>query len=65
MLFLAIAPPIPSSDHTRRQLIDEFASFPSKTPKAFYLKGDKFMAALDEGHMPNAGVVVALSRLRS
>ena len=46
-------------------MIDEFASFPSKTSKAFHRKGDKFVAALVEGHMSNAGVVVALSRLRS
>ena len=65
MPFLAIAPPIPSSDHSRRQLIDEFASVPSETPKAFHRKDDKFMPALVEGHMSRTGEAVALSRLRS
>ena len=63
--FLGHCPPIPSSGHTLRQLIDKFASFPSKTSKAFHRKGYKFMAALLEGHMSDAAVVVALSRFRS
>ena len=63
--FLGHCAPIPSSDHTRRQLVDEFASFPSKTSKAFHRKGDKPITALVGGHMSKAGVVVALSRLRS
>ena len=66
MPFLAIAPPsLPPTTLTRRQLIDELASFPSETPKASHRNVDKFMAALVEGHMSRTGVVVALSRLRS
>ena len=65
MPFLAIAPPIPSSDRARRQLMDEFTSFPSEMPKAFQSNGDKFMAALAKGHVLRTGVVVLLSHLRS
>ena len=40
-------------------------TFLSEASKAFHRKVDKFMAALVEGHMPNAGVMVVLLRLRS
>ena len=39
---------IPSSNHTSRQLVDGFASFPSRPSKDFHRTGDKYMAALVE-----------------
>ena len=57
---------MPSSDHARRQLIDEFASFPSETlTKSIHRNGGKCIAALVEGQMSRTGVVVVLSLLRS
>ena len=62
---LAIDPPAPFLRSRSSPAIDELASFPSGALKAFHRKIGKCMAALVEGHMPWAGVAIALSCLES